>query len=254
MDLALTNRIAVVTGASRGLGAAIAGALATEGAQVIAAARNEERLASLQASNPTKIQTQRCDLSQPEDIAALAAAAEGAEILVINTGGPKPGEIAQVSDDEWVTQFEAMFLSGVRLVRALLPGMKERGFGRILIVASSGVIQPIPNLGVSNTIRLALVGWAKTLAAEVAPYGITVNCIAPGRIGTDRVAELDEARANRESLDIEAVRSQSRATIPVGRYGKPEEFASIAAFLASPAGAYITGSVLRVDGGMIKSL
>lgn len=254
MDLALTNRLAVVTGASRGLGAAIAAALADEGAKVIAAARNEARLAELQAKAPALITPRRCDLGSADDIAALTASAKEADILVINTGGPKPGAVSSVADAEWLAQFETMFLSAVRLVRDLLPGMKERGFGRILIVASSGVVQPIPNLGVSNTIRLALVGWAKTLAAEVAPYGITVNCIAPGRIGTDRVAELDEARADREQIDLDKVRADSRATIPVGRYGEPAEFAALAAFLASPKAAYITGSVLRVDGGMIRSL
>ncbi|MGV6875218.1 SDR family oxidoreductase [Pseudochelatococcus sp. B33] len=254
MDLELAKRKAVVTGASRGLGMAIAQSLASEGVAVVAAARSAKRLAELQASAPDHITPFRCDLGSSSDIEALAAEAGQTDILVINTGGPKPGEVSQVSDDEWLAQFETMFLSGVRLVRALLPGMKERRFGRILIVVSSGVVQPIPNLGVSNTIRLALVGWAKTLAAEVAPLGITVNCIAPGRIGTDRVEELDQARASRENIDIEAVRQQSRATIPVARYGDPREFAALVTFLASPAAAYITGSVMRVDGGMIRSL
>jgi 3-oxoacyl-[acyl-carrier protein] reductase len=254
MDLDLSDRKALVTGASRGLGFAISQALAAEGATVVAAARNAERLAVLQESYPDRIRSVTCDLSVEEDIAKLLAAAGEVDVLVINTGGPKPGEISQVRDEEWTTQFETMFLSAVRLVRATLPGMKARGFGRILIIASSGVVQPIPNLGVSNTIRLALVGFAKTLAAEVAPFGITVNCVAPGRIGTDRVSELDQARAGREGIDVETVQEQSRATIPVGRYGEPEEFAALVAFLAGRRAAYITGSVLRVDGGMIKSL
>jgi 3-oxoacyl-[acyl-carrier protein] reductase len=147
-----------------------------------------------------------------------------------------------------------MFLSAVRLTRLALPGMRKRRFGRIIAVVSSGVVQPIPNLGISNAIRLALVGWAKTLANEVASDGITVNCLAPGRIATDRVAELDRGRAKREGIDIEEVERQSRATIPAGRYGDAAEFAALAAFIASARSSYMTGSVIRVDGGMIRSL
>jgi 3-oxoacyl-[acyl-carrier protein] reductase len=132
--------------------------------------------------------------------------------------------------------------------------MRERKFGRILAVVSSGVIQAIQNLGVSNALRSALVGWAKTLASEVASEGITVNCIAPGRIATDRVAELDQARAKREGIAIAEVEAQSRAGIPAGRYGDPAEFASVAAFLASPHASYMTGGILRIDGGMIRSV
>ena len=132
--------------------------------------------------------------------------------------------------------------------------MRKRRFGRIIAVVSSGVLQPIPNLGISNAIRLALVGWAKTLASEVAADGITVNCLAPGRIATDRVAELDQGRATREGIALEEVERQSRAVIPAGRYGESEEFASMAAFLASKQASYMTGGIIRVDGGMIRSV
>ena len=132
--------------------------------------------------------------------------------------------------------------------------MRQRGFGRIIVVVSSGVLQPIPGLAISNALRLGLVGWAKTLASEVAPRGITVNCLAPGRIATDRVAELDQGRATREGLSRDEVERQSRATIPVGRYGESKEFAAMAAFLASTQASYITGGVIRVDGGMIRSV
>jgi 3-oxoacyl-[acyl-carrier protein] reductase len=132
--------------------------------------------------------------------------------------------------------------------------MRKRGFGRILAVVSSGVIQPIPNLSVSNALRAALIGWAKTLASEVAGEGITVNCIAPGRIATDRVAELDQGRAAREGIDIRQVEKESRAAIPAGRYGDAAEFAAVAAFLASARASYMTGGVIRVDGGMIRSV
>jgi len=135
-----------------------------------------------------------------------------------------------------------------------LPGMRQRAFGRIILVVSSGVIQPIPNLGVSNAIRAALIGWAKTLSAEVASDGITVNCLAPGRIATDRVAELDQGRAQREGIPIDRVHTEARAAIPVGRYGDASEFAAMAAFLASSRSSYVTGGIIRVDGGMIRSV
>jgi 3-oxoacyl-[acyl-carrier protein] reductase len=257
MDLALEERRALVTGASRGLGKAIALALAAEGANVIAVARNLERLNQLAASCPPgrgSIVARVCDLAAPVAIESLADPLAQTDILVINTGGPPPGPISGTTDATWTAQFEAMFLSAVRLTRLALPGMRKRGFGRIIAVVSSGVVQPIPNLGISNSIRLALVGWAKTLANEVASEGITVNCIAPGRIATDRVAELDQGRATREGIGIEEVERQSRATIPQGRYGDPAELAAMAAFLASARSSYMTGNVIRVDGGMIRGL
>jgi 3-oxoacyl-[acyl-carrier protein] reductase len=135
-----------------------------------------------------------------------------------------------------------------------LPGMRERGFGRVLAVVSSGVLQPIPNLAISNALRMAVVGWAKTLAAEVARDGVTVNCLAPGRIATDRIAELDQGRAQREGISVAEVEEQSRSAIPTGRYGEAAEFAAIATFLASARSSYMTGGIIRVDGGMIRSV
>ena len=271
MDLALRNRHALVTGASRGIGRAIAVALAAEGANVVAVARNLERLNEL-AALPSVEQTaggedsgsgrpgrgtitaHACDLADASAIEALGGALSQVDILVINTGGPPPGAAADTPDAVWSKQFDAMFLSAVRLTRLALPGMRQRGFGRILAVVSSGVIQPIANLGVSNALRAAVVGWAKTLAGEVAAAGITVNCIAPGRIATDRVAELDQGRAKREGIAIGEVEKQSRAVIPAGRYGEAEEFASVVAFLAGTRSSYMTGGVIRVDGGMIRSV
>jgi 3-oxoacyl-[acyl-carrier protein] reductase len=257
LDLGIKTRRSLVTGASRGLGRAIAQTLAQEGSDVIAVARDLERLnqlAHLQSPNAGVITPHVCDLSNPAMIDALADALQEVDILVLNTGGPAPGGAAEITDDVWIAQFKSMFLSAVRLTRLALPGMKQRGFGRIIAVVSSGVVQPIPNLAISNALRLALVGWAKTLAGEVAACGITVNCLAPGRIATDRVAELDSARAKREGLAQEEVVRQSHATIPTGRYGETHEFAAMAAFLASTQASYITGSVLRVDGGMIRCI
>lgn len=257
MNLGLENRRALVTGASRGLGRAIALALAAEGVAVTAVARNSERLSQLAAESAAgsrAIATRVCDLSDPTAIQGLADVLESVDVLVLNTGGPPAGTVAEVSDALWSAQFEALFLSAIRLTRLALPGMKRRGFGRIIAVVSSGVIQPIPGLGISNAIRMALVGWAKTLSSEVAGQGITVNCLAPGRIATDRVAEMDQARAKRENISLDEVERQSRATIPAGRYGEAAEFASMATFLASTQASYMTGDIIRVDGGLIRSV
>ncbi|MEP6884927.1 MAG: SDR family oxidoreductase [Gammaproteobacteria bacterium] len=257
MDLGLETRHALVTGASRGLGRAIASTLAAEGAQVVAVARSLERLNALVASSSGgrgSITARACDLADGSAIEGLGKLLQEVDILVLNTGGPPPGPAADTADAVWSKHFEAMFLSCIRLTRLALPGMRERGFGRILAVVSSGVIQPIPNLAISNALRGALVGWAKSLAGEVAAEGITVNCIAPGRVATDRVAELDQGRAKREHLDIAQVEKEAKAAIPAGRYGDVAEFASVAAFLASPRASYMTGGVIRVDGGMIRSV
>lgn len=269
MDLELEGRRAVVTGASRGIGRAIALALAAEGAHVVAVARNLEKLQSLASGEPLagasadaratiprrgSITAHGADISRADAIDGLASTLEQTDILVFNTGGPPFGLAADITDATWIAQFEAMFLSAIRLTRLALPGMRKRGFGRILIVTSSGVIQPIPNLAISNSLRLALVGWAKTLANEVAGDGVCVHCLAPGRIATDRVVEFDQNRARREGISVELVQQQSRTAIPAGRYGEADEFAAMAAFLASPRASYMTGGVTRIDGGMIRSV
>jgi 3-oxoacyl-[acyl-carrier protein] reductase len=256
MDLGIEGRFALVTKASRGLGRAAGRALAAEG-QGHSGGAHAWALTELAASCPAgggSITARVCDLSDPAAIAELTDELARADILVLNTGGPPPGPAADTSDATWTAQFEAMFLSAVRLTRLALPGMRARGFGRIIAVVSSGVVQPIPNLGISNAVRLALVGWAKTLAEEVASAGVTVNCIAPGRLATDRLADLDRGVAAREGIAIEEVQRRSRSTIPAGRYGDPAEFAAVAAFLASTRSSYMTGNVIRVDGGMIRSL
>lgn len=258
MDLELEGRRAVVTGASRGIGRAIALSLAAEGMTVTAVARNAEKLNELAracgGTNGGALQPIAADLSKPAELGNLAGPLEDADVFVFNTGGPPFGAAAEISDELWTAQFEAMFLSAIRLTRFALPGMRKRRFGRILLVISSGVVQPIPNLAISNALRAALVGWAKTLAAEVAADAITVNCLAPGRIATDRVVEFDQNRARKDGIAVEEVQKQSRAAIPAGRYGEPDEFASVAAFIASPRSSYVTGSVIRIDGGLIKSL
>ena len=176
------------------------------------------------------------------------------DILVNNTGGPPPTTASGQDPELWSKHFQAMVLSVIAITDRVLPNMRARHWGRVITSTSSGVVAPIPNLAISNALRLSLVGWSKTLAREVAKEGVTANVVVPGRIATSRIKFLDEARAKREGRSVEAVLAESAGSIPVGRYGKPEEYADVVAFLASERAAYITGSVIRVDGGMIASI
>lgn len=253
MDLGLSGKRALVLGASQGLGKAVALGLAAEGAMVTAAARRPDAIAAWATETVTP---RALDLADRASVAALAEhiSATGYDIIVNNSGGPAPGSARAQSDQTWLSAFETMATSLFSLTQAALSAMERNGFGRIVTIGSSGVEQPIPGLALSNGVRLAIVGWSKTLAAEVAPVGITVNMVIPGRIATDRVASLDRARADKTGQSVEEVEMASRAEIPLGRYGTPEEFAAAVAFLCSRQASYITGTILRVDGGLIKSL
>jgi len=218
MNLEINGRRALVTAASRGLGRAIACALAAEGAEVIAVARNAELLRALvdqSAGLRGSIATRTCDLADASAIAALSDVLAHTEILVLNTGGPPPGPAADVSDAVWIQQFESMFLSVVRLTRLALPGMLQRRFGRIIVVVSSGVLEPIANLGISNSLRMAVVGWAKTLANEVAGSGITVNCLAPG--ASQPIASLNLTKAVRSARGFQSRKSNAKPADPSPR-------------------------------------
>lgn len=250
MDFLISGKTALVLGASRGLGAAIAKGLAAEGVKVFAAARNVGIIEKTDNITPLTV-----DLSDATSVAAMIAtvtAAGGVDILVNNSGGPKAGPAAGQSKESWASAFDSMATSIFTVTDAMLEGMIARKWGRIITIGSSGVVQPIPNLALSNGIRAAVSGWSKTLAGEVARHGITVNMILPGRIDTDRVRELDAGKAEKTAKTVEAVQEASRAEIPAGRYGQPEEFAAVAVFLASARASYVTGSAIRVDGGMIK--
>ena len=259
MDLGLTGRRALVLGGNRGMGLAIATALVAEGAAVAIAARDPERLDTARAglaAGGARVMAFALNLGDTAGLADFAADITerfGApEILINNTGGPPYGTAAGRTLDEWRTSFEEMSLSVIALTDAFLPAMRAAGWGRIVTIVSSGAVQPVPVLGISNSLRAALIGWSKTLAGEVAAEGVTVNVLVPGRIATERVYLTDQAAAERQGLDPAEVTRRSEATIPMGRYGKPEEVADMVAFLVSARAAYVTGSMLRVDGGIVR--
>ena len=262
MDLGLTGRVALVTAASKGLGRATATRLAAEGARVMVSSRGAEQLARTAAeiADETGAQVEWCpaDVSDAADLDRLLRETRerlgGVDVLVNNAGGPRPGGFDALDDAAWQEAFELNLLSTVRLFRGVLPHMRAQGWGRIVTVASSSIRQPIDDLTLSNTFRVGLLGLGKSVALEVAGDGVLVNTLGPGRIATDRVATLDAGRAERAGRPVEEVRAQHEAGIPVGRYGTAEEFANVAAFLASGANTYVTGQHLLVDGGMVRAI
>lgn len=263
MELGLDGKVCVVTAASKGIGYAIAAELLREGAHVVICSRDRERVA--QAAAKLEEETGRpvalaiaAEVSQPEAIHRLSAEVENrfdrVHALVLNAGGPPSGPFASFSDEAWEQAFQTNLLSAVRLVRAFLPLMRRAGGARIVAIASSSVKEPIPGLVLSNVMRAGVQALMKTLAVELGPEGILVNTLCPGRIATDRLRELDEARAAREGRSREDVQRETEALIPLRRYGAPAEFARVAAFLLSEANTYVTGQTLLIDGGLVKAL
>ena len=257
MDLGLTGRCAVVCASTGGLGEAIARALAAEGASVVVSGRRGDRAREIAAELPSAVGVE-VDLTSASGAESLVAAARNAfgevDVLVLNGPGPQPGPAAGVADEGLDSAVDTLLRPQLRLVGLTLPGMRSRGWGRVLAVGSSGVAAPLPNLALSNLGRSALAGYLKTLAAEVAADGVTVNLLLPGRIATERVAFLDQAAATRAGTSLDVVIERSRATIPAGRYGDPAEFGAAAAFLCGAPASYVTGTALRVDGGLVRSL
>lgn len=255
--LTSSGRVAVVCGSTAGLGEATARALAAQGARVVVSGRREEVAKDVATSLPDAIGV-GCDLLEPGAAAQLVSAAEQSfgpvDILVLNGPGPPPSSASELADDDLSRALDLHLRPQRDLVASVLPGMRERGRGRIVAIGSSGVATPIPGLAASNVGRAALAAYLKTLASEVAKDGVTVNLVLPGRIATDRVASLDAGRAARENRPVDEVRSMSMQTIPAGRYGRPEEFGAAAAFLCSDDASYVTGTVLRCDGGLVPTL
>lgn len=258
MDLGLAGKRALVMGGSRGIGRGIAASLAAEGAAVAIVSRDQAALDKTAAEIGHGVLPVAADLADRTALAAAFAAIEsrlgGVDILVNNSGGPPPSGVSAIDPELWRRQFEMMVLNIIGLTDLAVPGMKQRGWGRILTVASSSVIQPIPTIGVSNTLRSALVGWSKTLAGEVGRFGITVNMLLPGSIATQRVAQLNARTAEAQGKTVDQVAEAAQAAIPVGRYGTVEEFGAVAAFLASIHAGYVTGSMIRIDGGSVRSV
>jgi 3-oxoacyl-[acyl-carrier protein] reductase len=261
MELNLANKVALIVASSQGLGKAIAAQLVKEGTHVMLTSRNGEKLAAvqkeLQALGKGKVAYCVADITRTEDIQSLVQKTRDTygkiDILVNNAGGPPGGMFEQLSDEMWQKAFELNLLSYIRMIREVLPELKKDG-GRIVNIASSSIKQPIAGLILSNTFRLGIVGLTKTLAEELAPYHILINTVAPGRIATDRVAFLDQAKADKLGVTREQIMDESQKTIPLKRYGTPEEFANVVTFLLSDANTYMTGSSFLVDGGMVKSI
>ena len=263
MDLGLRDKVAIVMAASKGLGRACAAALAAEGARVTIGARGAQALEKtaleIQQATRSRVLAVPTDVTKAGDVEAIVTATVREfgriDILVNNAGGPPAGKFESFGDAQWQAAFELNLLSTVRLVRLVLPHMRKTGSGRIITIVSTSVKQPIDGLILSNAIRSGVVGLAKTLSVELAPDNITVNNVCPGRILTDRLRQIYHINERvQQGVSEEAVLKEMAQDVPMGRVGKPEELGALVAFLASQQAAYITGTTIQVDGGLVRSL
>jgi len=261
MDLQLKGKVALVAGASKGLGFAVAQALAREGAIVSISSRDEASItaagARIERETGSKVLAMPVDVRSAEAIQRWVAATVdrfgGVDALMTNSGGPPAGAALSFDDSAWQEAADLLLFSALRMVRAAVPSMQSRGGGAILFSTSSSVKEPVTNLGLSTVLRASVSALAKTLALELAPR-IRVNQIIPGRIDTDRVRHLDEGNAKRQGIPVEEAKAKAIATIPFGRYGEIDEFGRVGAFLLSNAASYVTGATVQVDGGLIRSV
>ena len=259
MDLGLKGKVAMVAGASRGLGFAVAQALANEGALVSIASRDETSIGeAAKRIGCDQVLATPLDVRSAEGILRWTRATEdrfgGVDLLFANGGGPPAGAALSFDDAAWQGAVDLLLFSALRMVRAAVPSMTARGGGAILMSTSSSVKEPIQNLGLSTVLRASVSALAKTLALELAASGIRVNQIVPGRIDTDRVRQLDEINGKKQGVSAEQAKAKSMLSIPMARYGEPEEFGRVAAFLLSNAASYMTGATVQVDGGLIRSV
>lgn len=261
MDLGLKGKVAMVAGASKGLGMSVARALAAEGASVSICSRDRARIDQSAASiarDGGAVLGYAADVRQPDAVERWRDATlerfGRLDLLFTNSGGPPAGKFSDADDAAWQSGFELLVLSAIRMVRAALPPMRRAGGGAILLATSSSVKEPIGNLTLSNVLRASVAALSKTLAMELASEKIRVNHLIPGRFATDRVRELDEINAKKSGVTVEEQERRAAAAIPLGRYGDPGDFGRAAAFLLSDAASYITGATLQVDGGTIRSV
>jgi 3-oxoacyl-[acyl-carrier protein] reductase len=262
MDLGLRGRTALVGGGSAGLGRASAERLAAEGCRLALWSRGGDALEraadEIRRRYGVEVTTVAGDSADPSTATKVAAEAMKAlgqvDIAVLNAGGPPASDATKTDPAEWRRSFQLLAVTPIELATLLLPGMRERRWGRIVSILSGGVRQPIPELPYSNACRSALVGWLKTIAIDVAADGVTVNGVLPGRLDTARVASLDKLRAERTGSTPEAIRKQYEATIPAGRYGNPDELGAYVAWLCSEPARYQTGTFVPIDGGMLKAV
>jgi 3-oxoacyl-[acyl-carrier protein] reductase len=258
MDLGLNKKVAMIAGASRGLGFAVAEALANEGVLVSIASRDEKAICAAASRLGSGTLATTVDVRSADGIQRWARATEerfgGIDLLFANAGGPPAGAALSFDDAAWQDAIDLLLYSTLRMVRAVAPSMERRGGGAILMSTSASVKEPLPNLGLSTVVRASVSALSKTLAIELAPAKIRVNQIVPGRIDTDRVRQLDEINGRRQGVSAEQAKAKSIGGIPAGRYGQPEEFGRVAAFLLSDAASYMTGATVQVDGGLIRSV
>lgn len=261
MNLGLQGKNALVIASSQGLGKAIAKKLADQGVNVMISSREQDKLKEvkneLEQTSKGRIEYKACNIKDKNEINDLVSTTisefGSIDLLVNNAGGPPAGTFEDMTDEDWQHAFELNLLSYIRMIREVLPYMKKNG-GKIVNIASSSIKEPIPGLILSNTFRTGIVGLSKTLASELAAYNILINTVAPGRIATDRVAFLDSNAADKQGITKEEIEEKMKKTIPLGRYGEPEEFANYVSFLLSDTNSYMTGQTFLIDGGMVKSI